>query len=758
MEEPQKHLEVRSIPASAVVWASVCAAAGLGAAGWLEGVLGEPVAGFACVARAACGVVVVFFVPGAACALWWSRRKVLSLSALLGWGYAANVALLTLATTVIKATGARVTFVNLWLVVAAATLLAAAAARGWARDKRVRNDFAGWGWSVIAGWAAMFVYAGFTVRPFLPSEHDYFSDRDGWTQLAQMAAEPLDLRGRGVRVEFARGWRREGAHRYRFVGREAAVHFHNPGPAFPFRFAAVVQNYERYDVLADFVYAGRLIGRRVAPGRFIRLLYWDNRPSNNVMVVLPMQVRRGDTDLVIRLRRADGGPSPESMRVVLHDFSNLGRRELLRRFSRRFMIGNTDDVRQHFSLARSLLVSLIPVDNTRRYYITDWPLHYYHNSCALALMGDRMETLWVLHWFKMMLVLAVLVRLGAAAAEANLGRWRKAAAAALAALTMMSMTKALPIGDAAAYHDNTEMLCIAGMLLFGLERDWPLFLTCACLASLTQHPTILLVGLLIVVGMAWREDRRALGRCLFAWAAFLVLCLAALYVIGHAAHDWPYWRRRLLSDDNRRFSLLAEAARNPSSSLGYLLERMRAFWSLVLMMSGFLPLFLLGGCRRFSLWAAAATALYLLPVSASSIHRIHYVSLPVMMFAAAGIHAAAGWPRRRFVILAPLCVLVFAACAARLTGASRDTSFTFGHYVLHSSAPFNTLARGRMEFAARLASEGRPAAAIEQLRQAALEDPAARAAAYAGVAEIYERMGDSARAARWRARSRRAAR
>ncbi len=298
------------------------------------------------------------------------------------------------------------------------------------------------------------------------------------------------------------------------------------------------------------------------------------------------------------------------------------------------------------------------------------------------------------------------------------------------------------------------MLLVAAMVLFMVQRRWRLFFVCGCLASLTQHPTILLVGLLMGAGLLWSEERPAMVRCLVGYAGFLVVCGLVLFAVGHLVGDWPQWEFRLRHDDSRRFDLLREAWAIPALTVPYILERAWAFCVLQLAMVGFLPLVLLAGCRRFSLWLVIATALYLLPVCASTIHRIHYVSLPIVTLMAASLPVFGSWRKKRRVAVGVLALVVGVGCTFRLSTASRDTSFRFSEQVLYASAPPPALAAGLMDWAKRLQRHGKLRPAIQALKRAALESYTHRAPAYEWIAALYDEQGDPAAAGRWRARAR----
>ncbi len=435
-----------------VLWGSAALVVGVGGAAAIEPYCGAGGAAAIRAARAIASVLVVLFVPGVFLVPWICRRGATTLSAALGWAFAANVVLLVGLTSVVKYAIGPLSFANLFAPIAVLSLVGGVCVYWRCWDWEVGQDFAGLGRWIAAGAAALLAFAWLTTQPFLPSEHDYFSDANGWQQLAACIAPPVDLAHRGAAYDVVVGEKTRDPHVYRFVQNRLVIRFRNAGPRLPLRITAIVQNFEEQDAAVKCTLAGAAVWSGLAPGRFIRGKYWDNRQSNNVLLSERVYVPSGESDFVVTLRSRDGGALPKGGRVLWHDLANLDRAGLLKRFSKRFVIANTDDVRQHLSLARSLIESLIPIDNTRQYYITDWPLHYYQNAFALVLGGNRLETFWWAHWVKLLLVLAMLVRIGCTGADGSLGaaRTTKLLVTSLAALALMNTTKALPIGDSAA--------------------------------------------------------------------------------------------------------------------------------------------------------------------------------------------------------------------------------------------------------------------------------------------------------------------
>jgi len=316
----------------------------------------------------------------------------------------------------------------------------------------------------------------------------------------------------------------------------------------------------------------------------------------------------------------------------------------------------------------------------------------------------------------------------------------------------MCLSKLLPIGDGAAYHSNTAILLLTGMVLFIWDRQWRLATVFACLASLTQQPTILYVGVLLVLGLWWAQDRRALLRLLLAYGVFL----AALVAVATAAYCLT--GERMLGQtgqgaDSARFGLVREALRSPAATVPYLAHRVWVFGLLVLTGTGFLPLALLGGCGRRSLWIMATTVVYLLPVSVGHIYRLHYAAIPATMLCAAAVRSVAEWSTMRRRLVGPLAVATCAACAAYVGTASMDPFLNFGDRVVYS-ALLPAIADGFLARGERLAAKGHDAAAIRDFKHATLEDPRFRPVAYANIVKAYVRLGRPDLAAPWHAKLR----
>ena len=743
----------KTISGRQILWQSLGLLAVLGASygltGRCQGGMGHIVAA----TRAVSGLTLLFFVPGVLFVPWVWRRPDAKLSAVLGWAFAANVVLFIATISVIKCLGATVTSGTFLSAIAGVSLLAGAIFHRRFQSWTVANDFAGLVSYTAVGAVLLLAFVGLTSAPPFPSEHDYLTTRDAWRQLAGMATTPVDLARRGASYTFAEGWRKVRERRYELTGHRAAIRFQNSGRRFTFRFSAVVQNYEAFDVCAKLSYAGESVRSAIAPGRFLRGRYWDSRQSNNVMVSEPIVVLPGQTELVVQLTRGSGEMLRQPCHVVLHDFSNLSQPALWKRFSRRFIITRADDVRQHLSLARSLADSMLPMANTGHYFIVDFPLHYYFNAAALALLGDRIESLWLAHLAKMIVVLAIMLRLALSAAHSD--GWLKRAGNRLlvllpTALMLMNLSKFLPIGEGAIFHDGTIVMLLAAMVLFTAEKQWALVTVFACLAALTQRPTIFFVGVFLLFGLLLGQDRKPLARCLLSYLAFLAVLALGIVVAGKLTGESSYWRHTLAHEDSRKLVLVREALHIPGVTIPYMLRRTWAFWLLILTGAGFLPLAMLAGCRRLSVWILAATLMYLLPISLGYIHRIHYASTPVVMLCAAGVLAIATWGRKRKILAGPLVIASSLACVACIAPTSRDWDLGFGDRVLYASLSHLAIADGFMARGARFAEAEDHAAAIQDFKRAAMESPRHRGRAYAQIAAIYDQQGRPEMARHWR--------
>lgn len=722
-------------------------------AGRWHGVVGHAVAGV----HAVSGLALLFFFPGILFVPWVWRRPRPPLSAVLGSAFAANLVIFVVVTTAIKCLGGTVTSGSFLAAVAAVSLLAAAGSYRRFRTWTIVNDFAGIGFDVALGTVLLLVFVGITSAPLLPSEHDYFTGHDAWHRLGSMVVTPVDMAGRGASYTFEHGWHRAGEHRYEFMGQSAAIAFRNSGDRFTFRFSAVVQNYEPFDVCAHFIHDGEDIASTIAPARFLRGRHWDSRQSNNAMVSASLVLPPGQTTLVVELSRADGRPHAQPYRTLLHDFSNLDGSTLHERFSRCFVITRADDFRQHVSLARSLAVSMLPMGNNGHYFIVDFPLHYFFNMSALALLGDRVESLWLAHLAKMVLVLAMLVRLPLS--HVNAEAWLKRMGNRLlvlvpAAAMLMNLSKFLPIGEGAVYHDGTIVMLLTAVVLFTAEKQWLLVTVFACLAGLTQRPTIFFVGAYLAAGVLIGPHRKPLVRCLVGYAAFMSLLALGIFAAGHVTGEWAYWQRSLAYEDTRKLTLVREALRIPGETIPYMLERTWALWLLILAGTGFLPLAMLAGCGRLSACLLCTTLLYLLPISLAPVHRIHYAALPVVMLTAAGALAVAGWRQKLRTLLCPLVVASSVACVAYIAPASSDWELRFGDRVLYASLPHMAIADGLMARGTRRAQRGENAAAIRDFRRAAMESPRHRAQAYAQIASVRDEQGRPDQASQWREKAR----
>ena len=745
-ETEVEHQNGKTVSGLRILWVSAGSVVALGASIVLTGRCTGALAQFVMALRAACGLTILFFVPGLFVVPWICRQGTPSLSVALGWAFACNVVLLVSATTALKCFGGAITPGSFFVVLTLLSLLTGAAFLLRFRHWTVRNDMLGLGCCIGVGSLLLLAFVALTTRPILPSEHDYFTNRDSWKQLAAMAAMPIDLAQRGASYEFGDGWHKTGEHRYQPAGRRAMIRFHNPGPRFTFRLSVVVQNYEPFDVRVDLEYASERIHSRTVPSRFIRCKFWDNRQSNNAMTVVPVAVLPGATELTISLGREGDGVLPSAVDLIVHDFSNLDRDALWKRFARRFIITKIDDVRQHLSLARSLEESLLPVDNTGRTFILDFPLHYWLNIFTLALLGDRIESLWLGYLARMIIVLVVLLR-GALPSPNTGGRHL---ITLLAALTLMSLAKFLPIGEGAIFHDSTIVMLLAALALFAAEGQWPLAVVMACLVSLTQRPIIMYVGLFMLLGLVWRQDRRVLMRCLAIYIGFLLLAGAVTLAVGKATGDWAQWQERFAREDSRKFDLLREMVHIPGVTIPYLLRRTWTFWLLILTGAGFLPFAMLAGRDRLSVWVLVTTLLYLLPVTVGYIHRIHYASVPAAMFCLAGLRALATMSSVRRRWIGAMAVGASAACVTYVATASRDWDLRSGHRTLYASLPPADVADGYLARASDLARAGRTPAALRCFERAAFENPGHRRAAYAAIADVCDATGRHDAAQQWR--------
>jgi len=721
--------------------------------GRCTGALGQ----FVTAMRTVSGLTVLFFVPGVFVVPWICRQSAPNLSAALGWAFAGNVVLLVAATTALKYFGGSVTAGSFFVVLTLLSLLTGAAFVMRFRHWSVRNDMEGLGRYTGVGAMLLLVFVALTTRPMLPSEHDYFTGRDSWKRLAAMATVPIDLAQWGVSYELDDGWSKVGEHGYRPSGLQARIRLRSPGPRFTFRFSAVVQNYEPFDVRVTLQYAGERVHSVVVPSRFIRGKFWDSRQSNNAMVVALIPVLPGETELIVSLSREGGVALPPAVDLIVHDFSNLDKDALWRRFSQRFLIAKIDDVRQHLSLARSLLVSLLPVANTGDTFTADFPLHYYVNSFGLALLGDRLETLWLIHLAKLVVALGLVMRLARPPASERpdaVGAGTRWLVLILTTLVLMNVSRFLPIGDDAAYHDNTIILLLVAMTLFAVERQWALMVVFACLASLTQRPTVIYVGLFMLGGLVWRPYRSGMARSLLAYIGFLVLLAMAICVVGRATGEWSEWRESFAQGDARRLALVHEMRHIPGVTIPYLLRRASVFWLLMFAGAGFLPFLLWPRGGRVAAWVLGATVVYLLPITVGHILRIHYLSLPAVMLGAASARSIVAWDGRRKLCVGLPAVLISAACVVYIAANSRDWELNFGDRVLHFSLPHRAVADGYLNRGIRRAQSGDSNAAIRDFRRAATESPRHRIAACQAMARIHEARGRPAIAERLRRQAR----
>ncbi|MDD5556317.1 MAG: hypothetical protein PHN82_03600 [bacterium] len=569
----------------------------------------------------------IFFVPGTALVISFSRRDAIPLSGLLAGGFAATVVVFTACSTLLKLAGFTVGR-PLLLAIAACTL--AVALLPLLRSRRLPEVVNDLPLSPLAGAA---VALSFILLFALLNGYTSLAPRDHWLveQVGAITfpAEPSPSPPR----HDSRGVSRDG----RFVdlhGGEGRVAITvGEGAGRPVRVGYLV----RADVPGEFsVSAGGVERRYPVPAPFLdggREVRFQNQAVAQADFALPP----GEHAVALGFRDAAGAAAP----CTILDFTGLTRERFLEEFFRRYRFVTfvlMYDIMEAEDFVRNLAhrVSLYHSPGTPEmpgYAATNPPLSYIFASLGYVLMGREMAAVNKVAFAVLaasFLASLHLVRDGA-------GRPSNAAALALL-LGTLSLAAALTIGVSLHFMTHFMTLCLLLSWARLFDRRGGAFVLLSFMACLSAWAGwyFVALGLACEAVLRPRDGRWLLGKFV-AVTALLAGFLAAFLVIGHRIGMLRPWLDELLWENFRRFG---------TAHLHQAGSRARFFSSLTAA-SACLPLALVLRRDARALFFALFSAIFIgtLLAAPSNEWKIHYLSaagFPLMIAGGRALTLAEG--------------------------------------------------------------------------------------------------------------------
>ncbi len=593
-------------------------------------------------------LALIFFVPGTALVLSFSRRNAMPLSELLACGFAANVAYLVAATSLIKLGGTAVDRPILLSVMA----FAAGASMLWMlrprRLPRVTNDLP---FSLLFCAAAVVPFI--LLFAFLGG-YTSLGPRDHWLieQVARIRFPgkllPLSLRYEGG------GASRDG----RFVELprgEGRALITNTTPE---EMTATVGYLVRSAVPGEFtVSAGKAEKNYAVPepfldqGRAVRF-------QNQAVAALELTLPPGEREIVLRFADASGSPAA----CTVLDFTGLTHDQFLREFDRRYRfvtcvlmydIMEADDFASNL-VERPYIYHSPGTPEMEGYAVTNPPLSYIFGSFGYILMGRDMAAINKVAYAVLAALLFVSVYLAH-------GAWGARIPMVVGAL---SLTVVLTAGVSLHFMTHFMVLCImlAFCCMFEKSRGWFLFFALMGCFSGWAGYYFCAAGLLCYA-LLWHEWKWALRQFTYIILCF-ALFLLCLFAYGHSKGVLRPWLNIMLWENFSRFGtvLLYQPGSRP------------CFLRYALICSGFLALaFPFTNDRKgyfFLLFSAVYCAtLMAAPANMWKIHYLTTLSFPLMIFGGRGLgHALNGGGRAALFAKAALwaCAIIGFAHVCRL--------------------------------------------------------------------------------------------
>ena len=495
--------------------------------------------------NAAAGLGILHLVPGIYLAALLFRGRAMGLGALGLAAVGLNFAYVIAISTALKLCGFTVTPWAYW----AGTTLTAACLAVALELCRTDIDEAPHhprpAWPLALGCVAIALYVLTAHRPIPWSEDDFLtpdfhcrlarlepSDRDTVTPAS---ASPYDVPGILYRGSAART--ASGALVFRPGSREIQV----AGARVLWLASAT------HECLLTFKRGDKLLSTHYFHPPFDITRHPRNYPPNTQLVDLSLPRGSAGTSVAVTVRSAQ--PQCE---LRFHDLTDIPLERLRAYVRKRFAIWDIGDVREQLSLARNLRDHLLPfsysydgtVFDSGGYTITHLPLRSYVGMAALALMGDRMSSFFVV-WVGQLCVIFLLTY-----ALARSHRVRPSGlAAACALLPVLAYATLVRPNVEGACLRTTSIIVLLGAaywLFWRSDADgerkpvWPVILF-GCLCVLTKLGVMALPALLFA-HVSFTESGSKRVRVGLALAGGTLLGLAAVaVVVGKALGVWEAW-------------------------------------------------------------------------------------------------------------------------------------------------------------------------------------------------------------------------
>lgn len=495
--------------------------------------------------RDCAALIAMFFVPGTALALSFSKRERMPLFELLALGFAINIILWTAATTVIKLAGAGLDRGTLCAVAAYGVVVSLLMFLRSRRLPVVYNDLRvplPMLCAAIVSFPLLFYsLRGYTLRG--PEAHWLVEQVRELHAPPPGEGEPIGARhylGAGVSrdgdyLTLARGSSRmmltNPSRRHAIARLGYLVAADSPGM---FTIAARGKTY-RYPLPQPFFETGREV-----------------RFQNQAVVTAALDLPPGETVVALEFMDRAG----KAARCTLLDGTGLTDRQFRDAFNRRYRLVNYvlmyDSMESKDFIANLLYKPYIyhspGTPEMPGYAVTNPPMSYIFTSFGYLLMGGTMAAInKVAFALSMAQFFAALFLMHRGLEKTN------AAASAALLLGTLSLVTLLTMGISLHFMTHFMFLCFLLACAFLLQRKAFLFLVFAllCCGSAWAGYYFCALGLLCY-GILWREIGWPLRR-LATLTLCMGACVALLLVVGRARGMLPAWMDTLLWENFRRF-------------------------------------------------------------------------------------------------------------------------------------------------------------------------------------------------------------